>query len=125
MKKVILASSTSNDSIMTSSGGNFELVSREGIGINNTPWSGYEVISLNLAKKHVIKIQIDSTSGRFDGTPVFNTPRRCHVSHGMRSSIDSGADTQELIDVLKEALEFKKQIDSYFADEFPESFRIF
>lgn len=125
MKKVILATSESNDSIMTSANGNFELVSREGIGVNNTPWSGYSVISRNLADKHVIRIQIDSRSGKYDGTPVFNEPTRCYVSHGMRSSIDTGADTQDLINVLKEALEFKKEIDSYFADEFPESFRVF
>ena len=125
MKKVILATSGSNDSIMTSSNGNFELVSREGIGVNNTPWSGYSVISSNLADKHVIRIHIDWKNEKYDGTPIVKKPMRCYVSHGMRGSVDTGADTQELINVLKEALDFKQQIDSYFADEFPESFRVF
>lgn len=125
MKKVILATSGSNDSIMTSSNGNFELVSVEGTTINNIPWSGYSVISRNLADKHVIRIHIDWKNENYDGTPIVKKPMRCYVSHGMRSSIDTGADTQDLINVLKEALEFKKQIDSYFADEFPESFRVF
>ena len=40
--------------IMTSPTGDFTLVKEQGIGINDTPWTGLKVISSGNADKHVV-----------------------------------------------------------------------
>lgn len=114
MRSSIIAAS-SNDAILTSATGLFSLFKTSGVGINNTPWTGYRVSRSGLADKHVVDVKIEQIAqGDFDGNPVTYLPNVCHVAHGMRSTIDTGADTEEYIKVLQEALDFKTEIDSYF-----------
>lgn len=121
MKRIVRSSITaasSNDAILTSATGLFSLFENNGVGINNTPWTGYRVSCSGLADKHVVEVKLDQIAqGDFDGNPVTYLPRFCYVGHGMRSPIDTGADTEEYIKVLQEALDFKKEIDSYFYDK--------
>ena len=118
MKRILKSSitaSSSSGAILTSANGLFSLFEDSGVGMNNTPWTGYKVISSGLADKHVVNVKVDQIAqSDFDGNPVTYLPRFCYVGHGMRSPIDTGADTQEYIKVLQEALDFKTEVDFYF-----------
>lgn len=120
MKRILKSSitSSSNNAILTSATGLFSLFEDSGVGRNNSPWTGYRVISSGLANKHVVEIRLDQTTrDDFDGNPVTYLPRSCYVAYGMRMRIDTGADTKEFIQVLQEALDFKEEIDFYFHNE--------
>ena len=122
MKRYIRSSETitsNQDVVMRSDDGLFEVVTRHGVGINNTPWTGYEVKSLGDANEHVVEIRL--RSGRwpeFNGEPVEIHYNDVEVAHGMRSKVDTLEDTARYIEVLQSALEFAKQIkDSDIIDE--------
>lgn len=117
MKRILVSSITasSNNAILTSATGLFSLFKASGVGRNNSPWTVYRVISSGLANEHVVEVKLDQTAqGDFDGNPVTYLPRSCYVSHGIRPRIYTGADTQEYIKVLQEALDFKEELDFYF-----------
>lgn len=101
--------------LLTSSDGNFTLVSRDGIGMNDTPWEGLSVISQGIAEKHVVEVRLNSIgSPQFEGNPVkYKYNSDCEVSHGMRSVRDSLSETAEYIKVLQEALDFAYRVNSY------------
>lgn len=93
----------------------FDFIRTEGIGMNDTPWSGLAVISKGLAKKHVVEIRLNTIGGfpRFDGEPVVYKYRDCEIAHGMRSVKDTLEDTEEYIDVLEAALDFARDINDW------------
>ena len=70
MKRILRSSITaasSSDAILTSATGLFSLFENSGVGINNTPWTRYEVSSSGLADKHVVEVRIDQIAqGAFD-----------------------------------------------------------
>ena len=105
MKRLIKAA-TENEVILSST--YFDLVQRHGVGMQNTPYTSLEVISNGEAYKHVVSIRLESKWEDFNGEEVHYTyyPERTNISHGMRSSSDTLAETQEYIDVLESALEF-------------------
>ena len=98
---------------------NFELITRKGVGIENTPWIGLEVVSKGTAAKHVVEIRLHSDFPDFNGQPVQYKYRDPYVSHGMRMKNDSLKETLEYIDVLKEAVKFSEKIEKWM-DENPE-----
>lgn len=99
--------------------GDFTLCREEGIGMNDTPWEGLKIISDGLAEKHVVEVRLSiDRSPSFDGEPVkfkYN-PERTEIAHGMRMTRDTFADTEEYIEVLKEALAFAKRVNSFLQD---------
>ena len=99
--------------------GDFTLCKESSIGRENTPWEGLIVKSSDAAKKHVVEVRLSSVGNpRFDGTPVKHRydPERTEVSHGMRMCADSFVDTEEYIEVLKNALAFAKRVNQYIIE---------
>lgn len=92
---------------------NFELIKKSGLGIENTPWTGLEVESKNIAKKHVVEVRLKSDFPDFEGKPVQYKYSRAYVVHGMRMKEDSLKETLEYIDVLKEAVKFSEKIEKW------------
>lgn len=94
----------------------FKFVRTEGIGINNTPWSGLAVITKqgSAAEKHVVEIRLNNSNNpNYYGELVEYTYRDCYIAHGIRSTIDSLDDTREYIDVLKDAVDFAEDINKW------------
>lgn len=97
--------------VMKSDDGLFEVVKRQGVGVHDTPWTGYEVKSLEDASDHVVEIRLRSSRWpEFNGEPVEIHYNDVEVAHGMRSKVDTLEDTARYIEVLQSALEFAKQI---------------
>lgn len=94
---------------------NFELVVRKGVGINDTPWTMLEVISKDIARKHVVSIDLEQNHEDFVGKPVQYKYYDVRVDHGMRSALDTLDETVEYIEVLKEAVDFAKKIMKWIA----------
>lgn len=93
---------------------NFELVMRSGVGMNDTPWKGLEVVSRGLAKKHVVKVELETAiSPDFNGKPVEYKYNGAYVSHGMRMQKDTLEETHELVAVLDEAISFAEAVNEY------------
>lgn len=96
--------------------GDFTLCREEGVGVNDTPWEGLKVKSSDAAEKHVVEVRLSSVGWpQFDGTPIKHRydPEGTEISHGMRMSRDSFADTEEYISVLQAALAFAKRVNDY------------
>lgn len=96
--------------------GDFTLVKSTGIGVEDTPWTGLEVISDGNADKHVIKIRLISCMPRYEGKPIFYKYYRVEVSHGMRVKPDTLKETEEYIESLKEALAFARRVERYIKE---------
>jgi hypothetical protein len=108
MKKLILES-RDDKTVLTSK--YFDLVTESGIGIENTPWSGYQIISKGLAKDWVVEIRLNSNNPEFKGEPVRYKYHSSYISYGMRG--DGNHDIEEFISVLEFAIDFKKEVDEY------------
>lgn len=116
MKRVIRAAKAT-ESIMQSRTGMFELVSMEGIGMNDTPWKGLEVRSYGPAEKHAVQIRlVTANHPDFNGEPVEYQYSEAEVAHGMRMQKDTLEDTREYIEVLEEAVDFAESIDDALSD---------
>ncbi len=99
------------DVVMRSDDGLFEVVKRQGVGVNNTPWTGYEVKSLGDADEHVVKIRLHSSGWpKFEGDPIEIHYNDVEVAHGMRSKGDTLEDTARFIEIMQSALDFAKKI---------------
>lgn len=95
----------------------FELVTNRGVGMNNTPWTGLEIRSKGLAKKHVIEIRLNSKGmGKWDGTPYNVDYDDVYVSQGIRMRSNSLHETQEVIDVLEDAIDFSYKVLDWLRD---------
>lgn len=111
MKKLIKANSSS-DAIFEDE---FFIFKRDsGVGMHDTPWSGLEVESRGLAKKHAVEIRLNH-SGRYawDGNPLEFKYDSCYVAHGMRASMDTLDETREYIEVLEDALDFAERVNEW------------
>ena len=94
--------------------GDFTLMYRKGIGLHDTPWEGLEVKSAGDAEKHVVEVRLDTARyGNFEGTPVKFMYTNVYVSHGMRMKADTLEETLEYIEVLKQAVEFAREVKFY------------
>ena len=112
MKRYVKAATSKE--LIVSADGNFYLAENSGIGVKNTPWSGLEVVSEGLAKKHVVEIRLSEAGyPRFEGHPIEFMYKGAYIAHGMRSVVDTLEDTAEYIGVLQEALEFVPEIIAY------------
>ena len=120
MKKVIRGGSNVRETIFEDE--YFDLVKSHGIGINNTPWSGLDVVTKEgPARKHVVEIRLntkDRGTHLFDGTPVNYEYRDCYIAHGMRSVMDTLDDTREYIKVLQDAVDFAERVNQYLYDNY-------
>jgi hypothetical protein len=92
---------------------NFVLEYITGVGMNDTPYEELVVKSRGLAEKHVVEVRLDSVHVPFNGAPVKYAYRRVEVSHGMRMRADTLVETQEYINVLKEALDVAFEVQKY------------
>lgn len=94
---------------------NFALAEVHGIGVEDTPYAKLEVESKGKAKKHVVEISLYFDFPDFVGKPV--QYRYCtdgtYVKHGMRMKIDTLDETLEYIDVLKDAVDFAKRVNTW------------
>ena len=98
---------------------NFELIKDSGVGIKNTPWTKLEVMSKNIAEKHVVEVCLKSDFPNLEGKPVQYKYSGAYVDHGMRMQSDTLDETLEYIEVLKEAVSFAKDVEKWI-DEHPE-----
>lgn len=122
MKRYVKAST--EDALLTSRGGNFKLCTDRGVGIHDTPWTGYRVVQSKLAAEYVVSLRLNTQNVDWgvedengDIVPVELNPRSCYISYGIRSVKDTVADIQTFIRLLEEAIEFKYQIDDYFSSD--------
>lgn len=92
---------------------NFTLEYVTGVGINDTPYEELDVRSKGLAEKHVVSVRIDTAVYTFNGEPVKRLVTGVNVNHGMRMKTDTLAETQEYINVLKEALDVAFEVQKY------------
>ena len=93
---------------------NFVLYYVEGVGSNDTPYQELTVESIGIASKHVVHVELNIAGFYpFNGTPVKYEYNRVEVKHGMRMHADTLVETQEYIEVLKEALEVAFEVQKY------------
>ena len=104
------------ETLLKSKNDNFELVTKSGIGVEDTPYEGLEVIRKGLADKHVVDVRLKSSMHDFNGTPVKYKYYGAYVAHGMRSEQDTLDETLEYIKVLGEAVEFTRTVIQYIED---------
>lgn len=112
---------TTSDPILVSSNGNFQLVIRGGIGIQDTPYTNFEIERSDKADGAVVDIRIHDYHGSYQGMPVINLPRKyqdgyAEVSYGFRGERMGNAWVKDVfIPVLDEAVQFCDDIDNFFA----------
>jgi len=112
MKKLIKAAR--NDDVIISSD-MFELVSTSGIGIDNTPWTGYDVISKGSASDLVVRLGLDSRMVDWDSweegdPPIANNYTGIYLSWGFGSH--GHPDPRVMVEVLEEAMDFGAKVAS-------------
>lgn len=101
--------------------GDFTFVKESGIGRDNTPWDGLDIITTGNAEKHIIDIRLNTyRSPMFGQTdddgniiPVHYTYVDTEVSHGMRMRKDTLEETEEYIVALQEAVKFARRVNSW------------
>jgi hypothetical protein len=93
----------------------FDFVRTSGIGRNNIPWTGLAVKSKGLAKKHVIEVRLNSKGWHDFETEdeVIYTYSDAYVSQGMRMESDTLEETEEVIEVLQDAVDFARRINDW------------
>jgi len=111
MKRVIRASTSSNNPLLTSK--YFDLVETHGDSIFGYEWEGLKVVSKGAAEKHVVEIRLTPSSRMsetIEGDVFTYEYDDVYVSHGMRSRADTLEETEEYIEVLQEAVEFAQEV---------------
>ena len=93
---------------------NFTLEHITGVGNNDTPYEQLNVRSKGLAEKHVVEVRLDYRGcHEYNGEPIKFRYCDVNVSHGMRMKKDTLAETQEYINVLKEAIYVAFEVQKY------------
>ena len=80
------------------------------VGINNTPWSGYQVVRTGDADRFVVDIDLVVASQDFVGQPVQIHYYDVRVRHGMSYRTEDLNDTERYIEILHEAVDFARKI---------------
>lgn len=83
----------------------------KGEGEDKKEYQDLQIKIDGLASKHVVDVRLD-----YHGFREVSTKRKyynVYVSHGMRMTQDSLAETQEYIEVLQKAVEFAKRVETY------------
>ena len=94
--------------------GDFSLFFEEFENIDNEKCQGLNVKSTGNAEKHVIEIRLCGAKFPYHGGETKKySYSNIYVSHGMRSTSDSLAETKEYIDTLTEALDAAFEIQKY------------
>lgn len=111
---------TISEPILVSSDGNFKLVIVGGIGIQDTPYTNFEIRRSKKADDAVVDIRINDYHGSYEGMPVINLPRAyrdeyAYVNYGFSSERRSNAWIRDtLIPILDEAVTFCDTVNAYF-----------
>jgi len=118
MKKYIKSSSGYNKvEIMSSEDGLYTLYEEEGVGRNDTRYTGLIVESFGTAYDNVIEIRpIAKNSPEFNGGKVKYEYSGCYISHGMNGHTDTLEETEQYISDLQSAVKFAKRINNYIRD---------
>lgn len=109
-----------SDPILVSADGNFQLVIRGGIGMQYTPYAGFEIKRSKKADDSVVDIRINDYHGSYEGMPVINLPRAykgeyAYVNYGFSSERYGNAWIKNtLIPILDEAVTFCDTVNAYF-----------
>lgn len=105
-----------SDPILVSSNGNFKLVIEGGIGMQDTPYTDFQVRCSKKADNAVVRIDISRGWGSFDGMPVIGTPSDAEVSYGFGSKRTGNAWIRDtFMPIMEEALQFCDEINDFFA----------
>ena len=111
---------TVSDPILVSADGNFQLVIRGGIGIQDTPYANFEIRRSKKADDAVVDIRINDYHGSYEGMPVINLPRAykdeyAYVNYGFQGQRMGNAWIRNTFaPILNEALDFCDEINTYF-----------
>lgn len=89
----------------------FDLVKRSGIGMNNTPWTGYEVVSKGAAERWVVQIRLDAKWAQWIGQPIEMEYLYAYVSYGIPGEVRR--DISEFITVLQAAQDFCDKVEQF------------
>lgn len=92
-----------------------------GVGVNNTPWTGLNVVSQGLADKYAVEIRLTTVGNpEFDGTPVNFTylDDGTYVAYGLPCSGYSRrlSGTIEFIHVLEDAVDFAERVNHWLQE---------
>lgn len=118
--KAYTKSYVTSEPILVSANGNFQLVIRGGIGIQDTPYTDFKITCSKKADTAVVDIRINDFHGSYQGIPVINLPRKyadeyATVSYGFRGERMGNAWVRDtFIPVLDEAVSFCEEIDNFF-----------
>lgn len=101
--------------------GDFTLVRKVGIGVDNTPWDGLEIISKGVANKHVVDIrlnslnyiheELDDSGEKLPFRYIYDD--NVSVYHGIRSTVDTLNETLEYAQCLELAVDFARLVQSW------------
>lgn len=109
-----------SDPLLVSANGNFKLIIRGGIGIEDTPYTNFEIVPSKKADGAVIDIRINDFHGSYQGMPVINLPRKnqgeyATVSYGFTSNRTGNVWVRDIfIPTLTEAVDFADEVNDYF-----------
>lgn len=110
-----------SDPLLISANGNFKLVIVGGVGMQDTPYTDFEIQKSKLANEAVVDIKIHRSRGSFDGFPVISIPSKMEgeyatASYGFGSTYRTNAWVRDVfIPVLDEAVQFCDEIANYFS----------
>lgn len=110
-----------SEPILVSANGNFKLVIIGGVGVQDTPYTDFEIQRSKLAEEAVVNINIHRSRGSFDGFPVISRVGTCegeyaNASYGFDSNYRNNNWVRDtFIPVLSEAVAFCDEIDNYFS----------
>lgn len=112
---------TTSDPILVSSNGNFKLVIEGGIGMQDTPYTDFQVRCSKVAHDAVVSIDISRGWGSFTGMPVIGIPEKyrtgsyAEVNYGFGSERKGNTWIRDtFIPILDEAVQFCDEIDNFF-----------
>jgi hypothetical protein len=98
------------------------------MGMQDVPWDNLEVRSTGAADKHVIEVRLETANSMHleedeEGKPlpfryIYNLDRT-NVSHGMRMTTDTLAETEEYVEALKAAVAFARRVNTWL-EQHPE-----
>jgi hypothetical protein len=111
-----------SDPILVSSNGNFKLVIEGGIGMQDTPYTDFQVRCSKKADNAVVRIDISRGWNPFEGMPVIGLPSKnrdnsyAEVNYGFGSTRTGNAWIKDIfMPIMEEALQFCDEIDNFFA----------
>ena len=119
--KEYIKSYVTSEPLLVSANGNFTLVIVGGVGVQDTPYTDFEIQRSKLANEAVVDIDIHRSRGSFDGLPVISVPSKMEgeyatATYGFGSRYRTNDWIKDtFIAVLSEAVSFCEELDNYFS----------